>query len=113
MVERRRRRWQTLVIVVVVVVLVAAGLAALVMKARNNYIAGRQALAAGQYGLAIQKLSAAEVIGRPYADAHALLSNAVALSMGQTQYVHDRERSGATDGRDAHAASRRHALPVG
>lgn len=69
------------------VALVAAGFAALVWKARSNYIAGQQALAAGQYGLAIQRLSAAEVVGRPYANAHALLNDAVALSFAQTEYA--------------------------
>jgi len=87
--ERRRRRLRLLVISIVTVALIAAGFAALVMKARANYLAGQQALAAEQYGLAIQRFSAAQVMGRPYADAHALLSDAVALSMAQPEYVSD------------------------
>jgi tetratricopeptide (TPR) repeat protein len=84
---KRRRRLRALAIVVLGVALVAAGFAALVLKARSNYIAGQRALAAGQYGLAIQRLSAAEVVGRPYGNAHALLNDAVAMSFAQTEYA--------------------------
>ena len=84
--ERRRRRLRLLAVTVVVVALIAAGFAALVMKARANYLDGRRALAAEQYGLAIQRFTAATVLGRPYADAHALLNHAVALSMSQPEY---------------------------
>ena len=59
------------------------------MQARNNYIAGQRALAAQQYGVAIQRFTAAQVMGRPYADAHALLNRAVALSMTQPKYAAD------------------------
>jgi tetratricopeptide (TPR) repeat protein len=69
------------------VALAFAGRAALVAKARGDYIAGQQALAAGQFHVAIQHLRAAEVMGRPYADAHALLNDAIALFNGQREYV--------------------------
>lgn len=87
--ERRRRRLRLLAVTVVLVALIAAGFAALVMKARANYLAGQRALAAEQYGLAIQRFTAATVLGRSYADAHALLNQAVDLSMSQPEYVSD------------------------
>jgi tetratricopeptide (TPR) repeat protein len=87
--SRRRLRFLvlTIAIVVVCVALAFAGRAALVAKARGDYIAGQQALAAGQFHVAIQHLRAAEVMGRPYADAHALLNDAIALFNGQREYV--------------------------
>ncbi len=85
--ERRRRRWRLLAVVALVVVLVGGGGATLVFQARANYLNGRRALAAGEYGLAIQQLSAARVAGLPYSDAHRLLNDAVALSIGQSQYA--------------------------
>ncbi len=83
----RRRRLRVVAVIVLGVALIVACLGVLVLKARSNYIAGQRALAAGQYGLAIQRLSAAEVIGRPYANAHALLNDAVALSFSQAEYT--------------------------
>jgi tetratricopeptide (TPR) repeat protein len=87
MVERRRRRWRLLAVAALVVVLVGGGGATLVLQARANYLNGQRALAAGEYGLAIQQLSAARVAGLPYADAHKLLNDAVALSIDQSQYA--------------------------
>ncbi len=84
--ERRRRRWRLLAVVAVLVLLVGGGAATLILQARANYLSGRQALAAGEYGLAIQHLSAARVAGVPYADARRLLSDAVTLSITQSQY---------------------------
>ena len=85
--ERRRRRWRLLVVTALVVVLAGGGAATLVLQARANYLNGRRALAVGEYGLAIQHLSAARVAGIPYADAHRLLNDAVALSISQSQYA--------------------------
>ena len=85
--ERRRRRWRLLAATALVVVLVGGGAAALVLQARANYLSGRQALAAGEYGLAIQHFSAARVAGLPYADSHKLLNAAVALSISESQYA--------------------------
>lgn len=89
--DRPHRRLRLLVIamsiIIVGVALVVAGYAALVAKAHGDYISGQQALAAGQYHDAIQQLRAAEVMGRPYADARALLNDAIALSNGQREYV--------------------------
>jgi len=83
----RRRRLRVVALVVLLVIVVGAVFGTLVLRARDNYIAGQRALAAGQYGLAIQRLSAANVAGRPWANAHALLDQAVTLSMGRTQYA--------------------------
>lgn len=85
--ERRRRRWRLVAVVALAVLLVGGGGATLILQARANYQAGRQALAAGEYGLAIQHLSAARVAGVPYADARKLLSDAVTLSITQSQYT--------------------------
>jgi tetratricopeptide (TPR) repeat protein len=87
MYERRHRRWRLLAVTALVVVLVGGGGATLVLQARGNYLNGQRALAAGEYGLAIQQLSAARVAGLPYADAHKLLNDAVALSISQSQYA--------------------------
>jgi hypothetical protein len=85
--ERRHRRWRLLAVTALVVVLVGGGGATLVLQARANYLNGQRALAAGEYGLAIQQLSAARVAGIPYADAHKLLNEAVTLSISQSQYA--------------------------
>jgi len=85
--ERRHRRWRLLAVTALVVVLVGGGGATLVIQARANYLNGQRALAAGEYGLAIQQLSAARVAGIPYADAHKLLNEAVTLSISQSQYA--------------------------
>ena len=87
MYERRHRRWRLLAVTALVVVLVGGGGATLVLQARGNYLNGQRALAAGEYGLAIQQLSAARVAGLPYGDAHKLLNDAVALSISQSQYA--------------------------
>lgn len=85
--ERRRRRWRLLAVAALLVLLVGGGATAIVLQARANYLSGRRALAAGEYGLAIQRLSAARVAGLPYANARALLNDAVTLSITQSQYA--------------------------
>lgn len=82
--RRRRRRLLALVAVGIALAIVGAG-ALVVMNARANYEAGKHALAAGDYDVAIRRLAAAEMVGRPYADAQKLLAEAVGLANGQTQ----------------------------
>jgi tetratricopeptide (TPR) repeat protein len=106
--ERWRRRLQVLAITIVSVALIAAGFGALVLKARANYIAGQRALAAGQYGVAIDRFNAAQVAGRPYADARTLLSDALSLSNLQAEYfttLHDASRPTAATLTMRHAAA--------
>jgi hypothetical protein len=86
--ERRRRRLRLIVICTVAAALVAEGIVAwVVTNARANYLAGEKALDAGDYGLAMRRLGAAKMIFWPYAGARGLLSDAVALSNGQTQLL--------------------------
>ena len=83
--EGRRRRRRLLIAGAVGLVAVLAIVAAfVVLNARANYIAGKQALAAGDYGLAIRRLHAATIVGRPYADARTLLAQAVTFSTAQS-----------------------------
>lgn len=53
-----------------------------VVDARRNYEAGVRALLAGDYHVAVQRLGAATVLGRPYADSRTLLAEATSLSRG-------------------------------
>ena len=84
--ESRRRRRRLLVFGGIGLAAAVACLAAfVVVNARDNYVAGKRALASGDYALAIRRLGAAKMVGRPYADARTLLAHAVALADTQTQ----------------------------
>ena len=61
-------------------------------KARSNYIAGQRALAAGNTASPFSDSARPRSPGRPYADARALLGNAVALSFDQTEVRGRREQ---------------------
>ncbi len=87
------RRWRRVLLGAVGVALVLAVVTTIiVVRARDNYLAGTRALAAGQYDIAIRRLSAADMVGRPYADARTLLAEAETLANGQAQYLSSLQR---------------------
>jgi tetratricopeptide (TPR) repeat protein len=73
--------------VAAIVILIALGLGVLLWQARDNYLAGKRALEAGAYSVAIERLNAAKVVGVGYADSNALLAHAVTLSQQATEYA--------------------------
>ncbi len=84
--ERRRRRRRLLLSLSLTLALVAACLAGFtVLNARQNYAAGKRALLAGEYDLAIRRLGAATILGRPWANSRTLLSEALTLTNGQVR----------------------------
>jgi hypothetical protein len=84
--ERRRRRRRLLVSLSLTLALVAVCLIAFtVLNARQNYVAGKRALLAGEYDLAIRRLGAATIVGRPWADSRTLLGEALTLTNGQVR----------------------------
>jgi len=95
--ESRRRRRRLLIGGAIGVAVIVVCLAAFVfVHARDNYIAGKRALAAGDYALAIRHLGAAKIAGRPYADARALLAQAVSLSNVHSQFLSGSRPSAAS-----------------